>query len=116
MNQLIDYINRTVLPDYAGFVASGRQYKDDAVVIEESAASFDRKFREITRFITDMISNFTAIATAVEESAKAIGNAASSTTELVGEINNNSREMNNTNDIVRTLETEVKYEENIFKP
>lgn len=80
-NELVDYINNNVLPDYDGLVASGKQYNEDAI---------------------------DGISTAVEESANGVSTAAMNTGELVRDINQIADEMDSNSEVANKLKKETE--------
>lgn len=106
-NNIIEYINQTILPDYDGFVDSGRQYSDDAIHVNEIVETFDnmaQNIQNIVRLISDAMSG---ISSAVEESAQGISNVATNTNNLVEDINAISAEMENNSQIADELKSEA---------
>jgi methyl-accepting chemotaxis protein len=104
---IIDYINESVLPDYDNFVASGKQYSDDATHVNEIITQFSTmssEVRELTKAISEAING---ISQAVEESANGVSTAALNTSDLVKDIDQISVEMKNNSEIAGTLKSET---------
>ena len=48
-NQMVEYIDNTILPDYDGFVDSGRQYNQDSIYVNNEMLMFVKETDEITQ-------------------------------------------------------------------
>ncbi len=106
-DDIVKYINETILPDYDGFVESGKQYRDDASHVNEVVDTFHKmsaNIQDLTANITEAISS---VHISVEESSNAVSSAANNTNELVKEIEQITSEMNNTKDIADQLKNEA---------
>lgn len=110
-NQMIAYIEETVLPDYENFVSSGNQYNSDASFISEVMGEFRSKTENLRTIMNDMIDAITGVSNGVEESANAVTNSAQSTADLVEEMDSIDAEMSQNQSIVG----ELKKEADIFK-
>ena len=107
-NELVTYINQSVLPDYDGFVDAGKQYNEDAIHINGVVGQFNSmsvEVNELMRTISDAISG---ISSAVEESADGVATAAENTGELVREIDHIGEEMENNSQVAVLLKTEAE--------
>jgi len=106
-DDIVKYINETILPDYDGFVESGKQYRDDASHVNEVV----EVFHEMSSHIQDLTANITeaigSVHISVEESSNAVSSAANNTNELVKEIEQITSEMNNTKNIADQLKNEA---------
>lgn len=106
-NNIIDYINETILPDYDGFVDSGRQYSDDAVHVNEIVDSFNNMAENIQTIVKAISDAMSGISSAIEESSQGISSVAMNTNSLVADINAISTEMENNSQIADELKTEA---------
>lgn len=82
-NQIVDYINNNILPDYEGFVASGKQYNDDANHINDTVSSFTGMSNDLQNLISNINTAIKGIATAIDDSANGVSSAAINTNEVV---------------------------------
>jgi len=105
-NELVNYINNQVLPDYDSLVASGKQYNDDAVYVNDVVGQFNTMASELTTLVTSITESIDGIASAVEESSNGVSTAAMETAELVKEINQISEEMESNSEIAGKLKEE----------
>lgn len=83
---IVDYINETVLPDYDGYVDSGKQYSEDAKTINDAMNDFNEKTDHLREVMADLNVAMRDISTAIDESAKGISTAASEAGGLVEEM------------------------------
>jgi methyl-accepting chemotaxis protein len=86
-NEVLHFIDETILKDYDSFVSSGQNYDDDAEYINKQMTEFVHETDELNTIITKMITAFREISRAVEESANAVSTTASNTSMLVDDIN-----------------------------
>ncbi len=105
-NELVDYINDTILPDYDSFVDSGKQYNDDAAHVNEVVEKFNTMAAEISSLIQYITEAIDGISTAVEESANGVSTAALNTGELVKDINQITTEMESNSEVAGELKGE----------
>ena len=106
-NELVDYINNNVLPDYDGLVASGKQYNEDAMHVNDVVGQFNVMSGELSNLVKSITDAIDGISTAVEESANGVSTAAMNTGELVRDINQISEEMESNNEVAEKLKDET---------
>ena len=110
-NTILSYINETILPDYDNFVDGGKQYNNDANMINETMVDYAAKadnLKNIMRQITEAISD---IAKAIEESANSITSVSSNVQRLASDVSEMNTEIDNNNRIVK----ELGEESSVFK-
>ena len=88
-NALIDFLDKTVTPDYDNFVNVGKQYGDDA-----------RSYGEVTDNIKNMVDT---ISMAMDEVSKAIQNIAESTQETAEHSSDITNSINEVGEVVDTV-------------
>lgn len=106
-DDIVKYINETVLPDYDGFVESGKQYRDDATHVNEVVDVFHAMSSNIQNLTVNITEAIQSVHISVEESSNAVSAAANNTTELVHDIEQISHDMNNTKNIADQLKNEA---------
>ncbi|MCR4744662.1 MAG: methyl-accepting chemotaxis protein [Lachnospiraceae bacterium] len=108
--EVLAFINTTVIHDYDNFVETGDKYEDSAVAMSEMLSTFNAKadnLREIMRNVSSGIENVT---NSIHESTKAINVSASGAGEIVGEIDEISAAMEQNNEVnSRLAETAAKF-------
>ena len=105
-NAIVDYVNENILPDYDGFVDSGKQYNSDAVHVNGIVEEFNVMSAELKEAIENITSAMDGIAVAVEESANGIASAADNTQGLVENMSQITEEMQNNQQIAGVLKSE----------
>lgn len=105
--QMIKYVNETVLSDYNAFVDMGNQYSEDASHIDVSMKEYASDISEIEEEIKQMTDAVQGISDAVDESAKGVTQAAESIESLVQSISQVTSEMENNKAIAEKLKSEA---------
>lgn len=103
-NELVGYIQNSILPEFETFVESGVKYRDNASYIENAMQEFTAKTDMLKKNIDEIALSISAITTAVDEGAEGINGAAKSTQNLVEDIVNISDKMNENKVIAQTLQ------------
>ena len=106
-NELIAYINDSILPDYDKFVDSGRQYNVDAVYVNEVVDKFNNMAADLNKLINNITEALDGISCAVDESANGVTAAAMNTSELVKEMDYISTEMEGNGEVASELKKEA---------
>lgn len=106
--EITDYLEGTVLEDYNNFVASGKQYRDDAAHVDAEMAEYARHSAEITGTVSRIVESINGITKAVDESANGVTNVAESIQTLVSEVNAVNTEMVENGEIAASLREEVQ--------
>jgi len=92
-NKTVEFIDKTVLPDYDNFVKSGQQYNLDATHINDTMKNFAGLSEELAKSINSIAGSVDGITSAVEESAEGVTSAALSIDSLVADISGVNKEM-----------------------
>lgn len=90
--QMIEFVNGSILRDYEGFAEFAAKYHDDAENMNNIFHNFAENAEGMTRTMDGMVQSMSAIATTVDESSLGVSNAAESAGELVGELTGISTE------------------------
>ncbi len=104
---MASYINETVLPDYDGYVASGRQYKEDASHVDHVVGQFNQMSASLKDLVSEITEAISGIAIAVDESAEAVSMAAMNTNDLVKEIEDINVQMQSNSEVAKRLKSET---------
>ncbi|MBR1628542.1 MAG: methyl-accepting chemotaxis protein, partial [Lachnospiraceae bacterium] len=108
--EVLDFINMTVIADYDEFVETGEKYEHTADVISEMLEEFTEKAGNLDTIMGEMADAISAITSTVSESSDAIGASAQNTTDMVSEIGEISSAMdNNSKVMVRLDETTRRF-------
>lgn len=103
-NNVVEYLNESILPEFENFVESGVQYKEKATYIEETMNAFTEKTDALKNEMNEIATSIRTITEAIEEGAEGVNGAAESTQMLVGDIDNINCRMDENEQIARTLQ------------
>ncbi|MBQ5675918.1 MAG: methyl-accepting chemotaxis protein, partial [Lachnospiraceae bacterium] len=103
-NNVVEYINTSILPEFENFVESGVEYKEKATYIEETMNDFTEKTDALKKEMNEIAGSIRTITDAIEEGAEGVNGAAESTQMLVGDIDKISTRMDENEQIARTLQ------------
>lgn len=92
-NNMINFVEETILPDYDNFVAAGEKYNEDACYVSETMNDFTGNTETLRKAMEEIIEAIDRIAYQIETGTGAITNTAANTAELVQQMNNISAEM-----------------------
>lgn len=107
-NAIVAYINEAILPDYDGFVDSGKQYNEDAVHVNDIVTEFNRMAEVLLDMVDEINQTVSGIATAIEESAQSVTDVTEHANSLVEDINAVADEMGENKAIAEVLHAETE--------
>ncbi|MDE5825342.1 MAG: methyl-accepting chemotaxis protein, partial [Lachnospiraceae bacterium] len=105
-DEIVKYINETILPDYDGFVQSGIQYREDAVHVNEIVTRFNDMSGGLRTIVAEITESIRGISLAIDESANAVTMAAMNTNDLVEGIAQISKQMEDNSSVSIQLRQE----------
>ncbi len=85
-DNMVKYVNESVMPDYEGFVASGQQYSSDASYINEIVTEVSHMAVELRTLVKSITAEVAGIAETVEASTGEVSGSAEHIRELSGQI------------------------------
>lgn len=85
-NDIVKYIDDTILLDYDSFVKSGKQYCGDSTYVNEIMNDFVNKTTYLQNVLSEVIGAISGIALTVEDTTKGIATAAGEANSLVDEL------------------------------
>lgn len=106
-NNLVEYVNDSILPEFENFVGSGVQYRDNATYIESVMNEFSAKTDDLRRAVDEIAGSIGTITDAIEEGANGVIGAAESTQVLVTDMENISSRMDENQEIAGALQKET---------
>ena len=109
-NNLVSYLQQTILPEFQTFVDGGVKYKENASYIENAMDEFVEKTDVLKKNMDEIAHSINTITTVVDDGAAGVNNAAISTQDLVEDIVNISNKMIENKSIAQNL----KNSNNIF--
>ena len=83
---LVDYIDQTILKEFEGFVEAASQYREDASYIENIMDEFNDKTSQLQTSMTEIAGSIARITKAMDDSAAGISRVAGSTRHLVSDM------------------------------
>ncbi len=106
-NNLVEYVNASILPEFENFVNSGVQYRDNATYIESVMNEFTAKTDDLRNAMDEIAGSIGTITNAIEEGANGVTGAAESTQVLVTDMENISSRMDENQEIAAALQKET---------
>ncbi len=106
-NNLIDFLNESILPEFGNFVDSGVQYKENATYVENVMNEFTEKTDDLKNAMAEIVTSINQIATAIEEGSKGVSGAADNTQQLVIDMEKISNRMERNQEIADSLQKET---------
>ena len=109
-NNLVSYLQQTILPEFQIFVDGGVKYKENASYIENAMDEFVEKTDVLKKNMDEIAHSINTITTVVDDGAAGVNNAAISTQDLVEDMVNISNKMIENKSIAQNLKNST----NIF--
>ena len=109
-NNLVSYLQQTILPEFQTFVDGGVKYKENASYIENAMYEFVEKTDVLKKNMDEIAHSINTITTVVDDGAAGVNNAAISTQDLVEDMVNISNKMIENKSIAQNLKNST----NIF--
>ncbi len=107
-SMIVKYINETIMPDYDGFVHSGKQYNQDAIHVNGIVTQFNEMAEKLKRLVDDITQTVGNIATAIEGSAECVSGVTENANILAEDITVVANEMDENKAIADVLHTETE--------
>ncbi len=105
---IVSYINNTIMPDYDGFVDSGKQYSQDAEHVNHIVTEFYGMSEQLKQLVDNINGTISDIAIAIEGSAECVADAATNTAALAEDVKAVADEMNENKVIADELCSETE--------
>lgn len=105
---MVKYINESVLPDYENFVDTGKQYREDAIHIDEVVRTFSDMSEHLNELMNSITHAISDINKAVEESTVGTTKVAINTSDLVKDIGEIADAMTDNQQIAGSLSGEAE--------
>ena len=105
---IVSYINDTIMPDYDGFVDSGKQYRQDAEHVNGIVTEFYEMAEQLKKLVDTINGTVSGIATAIEGSTECVADTATHTAVLAEDIKVVADEMNENKVIADELYAETE--------
>ena len=106
-NDLVGYMNESILPEFQKFVEAGGEYRDKASNIEQSMSEFEEKTDLLKKSMDEIADSISTISHAIDEGVNGVVSAADSTQVLVEDMDNISKRMDENYEIAGDLKKET---------
>lgn len=103
-NNLVQYLQESILPEFEVFVDGGVEYKKNASYIENVMNEFAEKTDELRKTVDEVANSINTITHAIDEGARGVNSAAENTQNLVEGIVAISGRMDENQEIAATLQ------------
>lgn len=110
---LIDYMNHSVLTEFQAFVQSGSQYKEDAAYIRRIMDGFYEQTEHLENSMSGIVDSIGTITKTIDEGTKRIVDVAGNTHDLAEDIEDIARQMGVNQEVVEGLEKETGVFDNL---
>ncbi len=107
-NQVLDFINTTVLADYDAFVETGEKYEETAKLINEMLDGISVQTQNLTDIMGEMADSISSITESVNQASEAISQSSEHSQDIVDEITGISSAMDTNNDVTEKLNESTK--------
>lgn len=107
-NGLVSYMNDSILPEFAAFVQSGGEYRENASYIEKVMEEFAGKTGNLQKAMEEIAGSINTIANAIDEGVNGVSSAADSTQLLVGDMEKITYHMADNSEIASSLKSETE--------
>ena len=104
---LVDYMNSSILTEFQEFVQSGKQYQEDAAYIQQSMDNFKERTDHLRGSMAGIAESIEAITRVINEGASGISGVAESTRSLVVDMEDITQRMGVNQAIVGELKQET---------
>lgn len=112
-NDLVTYMNESILPEFESFVDAGSEYKQNATYIEGVMNEFSAKTDNLKSAMDGIAVSIDGITRAIEEGVAGVNGAAENTQILVSDIDNITVRMDENNEIADALKQETEIFKNL---
>lgn len=110
---LINYMNQSVLTEFQAFVQSGSQYKEDAAYIRRAMDDFYEQTERLKNSMSGIADSIRIITKAVDEGAGGIAGVAGNTRSLADDMEDITKRMGINQEVVEELEKETVVFDNL---
>jgi len=107
-NDLVNYMNENILPEFERFVQSGEEYKRNATYIQETMGEFAKKTDNLQSTIESIAESIAFITNSIDEGVSGVNNTAESTQTLLEDMSRISRKMDDNQAIASNLKQETE--------
>lgn len=106
-NDLVNYLQNSILPEFERFVEDGEKYRENANYIESVMADFTNKTEGFKETFDEIAESISSITTAIDEGVRGVSSAAESTQTLVSDMDTITKRMDENQRIASELDDET---------
>lgn len=106
-NDLVNYMQTSILPEFERFVEDGEKYRENANYIESVMADFTNKTEGFKETFDEIAESISSITTAIDEGVRGVSSAAESTQTLVSDMDTITKRMDENQRIAGELDDET---------
>lgn len=106
--ELVNYLNETILTEFQMFVCAGQQYKEDAAYIQKNMDEFHNKSQRLKHSMAEIAASIGRITAAIDEGAGGLNGVATSTRSLAGNLADITSRMDVNKEIVEELRRQTE--------
>lgn len=106
--ELVDYLNQSILTEFQEFIHSGKQYQEDAAYIERSIAQFNSQAVRLQDSMEEIAASIETITQSIGESATGVTGVADSTRSLAEDMRDITGRMDKNQEIVEELQKQTE--------
>lgn len=110
---LIDYMNESILTEFQAFVQSGSQYKEDAAYIRRTMDEFHERTERLKHSMSGIADSIRTITKAIDEGANGLAGVAGNTKALVSDMEDITQRMGVNQEVVEELEKKTVVFDNL---
>ena len=92
-NNLVDYMQDSILPEFENFVDNGVKYQENATYIQRSMNEFTQMTSNLQKAVNEITSSINTITRAIEDGANGVSGAAERTQDLVADMEKINKQM-----------------------
>ena len=103
-NNLVEYVQNSILPEFENFVGNGVEYQQNATYIQQSMNEFADMTENLRNAVNEITASIGKITRAIDDGAKGVNGAAESTQNLVLDMEKINSQMEENEGIATLLE------------
>lgn len=107
-NDLVEYLNSSIMHDFEGFVTAGDEYKQNATYIEDVMSQFETRTDALKVSVSEIANSINFISTSIDEGIGGVASTSGSLHELATDIDNISKEIEHNREIAGILKKETE--------
>lgn len=110
---VVNYMNESILTEFQEFVESGSQYKEDAAYIRQAMDQFNARTESLRNSMFGIAESIGTITKAIDEGANGVTGVSSSTKSLADDMEDITKRMGVNQEVVGELEKETAVFDNL---